>query len=68
MNDIHIFIFIPAGIFIYIIIGAGCWAYWDKDGQLLDRATNDHELLPLILMVTWPIFLYKYLKNGGNHE
>ena len=49
----------------YIVVGAMFWASFDdKDGTLLKQARNEHELLPILLMLTWPIFVLKliYLK------
>jgi len=49
---------------VWILIGAGLWAYWDDDQQtLLKQAKKDHEYLPQLLMLTWPVFLWKWLRR-----
>jgi hypothetical protein len=55
----------------YILIGAFVRAYFsrievvylDEDGSLLKQAETDHEVLPMLLVLTWPIFLVKWFIN-----
>jgi hypothetical protein len=68
-NDMIIFCGILIIFILYIIIGAGCWAYWDDEkGTLLEQAQLEHELLPMALMLTWPLFLWKWLRTDKNER
>lgn len=63
-------LWIALAIIIYVVVGAAWWASWDDDkGTLLKRARNDHFLMPMTLVMTWPLFFLKWLfyrRNGSS--